>query len=490
MKLSIITTCLNSERTIRFTLNSILSQSYKNIEHIIIDAGSTDGTKKILKKYNHRQKKIFTLKNSSIYQAINFGIKKSTGDYIAILNSDDIYNSNTIIEKVVKIIKKKKFDLYLGDVVFVDKNEFLDPLRFYSAKGYEREMIKKALMPPHPATFVSKRVYERYFLYNENLKIASDFDFFLNTLMKLKLNFFCLNEIIVRMRLGGISTKNFYSFLINSYEIYKSFKINNMSVPYFYIILRLIPKFKQLIYFSKKIINHKFELPKFNFEKEYFYSREIKIVKDLKNIINKNFVLSGLNLSFLGSYAENKVKIYKELYHWPDGSFAYYSYKLKKIAGRDLLKNIKLPKIIQKIVVVGNLTDKSKKYLFSKFKLPIVHIDLPYGDVNKIIQSLKVINLKNKLTFITLPTPKQEIVAEHLSKINKFYKIICIGGSIAMASGDERPVPKLLYKFEFLWRLQFETKRRIKRLTATFYYFLKERFTNNKFKENYIRIVN
>jgi glycosyltransferase involved in cell wall biosynthesis len=314
MKLSIITTCLNSERTIRFTLNSILSQSYKNIEHIIIDAGSTDGTKKILNKYNHRQKKIFTLKNSSIYQAINFGIKKSTGDYIAILNSDDIYNSNTIIEKVVKIIKKKKFDLYLGDVVFIDKNKFLEPVRFYSAKGYERVMIKKALMPPHPATFVSKRVYERYFLYNENLKIASDFDFFLNTLMKLKLNFFYINDVIVRMRLGGVSTKNFYSFLINSYEIYKSFKINNMSVPYFYIILRLVPKFKQLIYFSKKKINRKFELPKFNFEKEYFYSREIKIVKDLKNIINKNFVLSGLNLSFLGSYAGNKVKIYKELY--------------------------------------------------------------------------------------------------------------------------------------------------------------------------------
>ena len=118
MKLSIITTCLNSERTIRFTLNSILSQSYKNIEHIIIDGGSTDGTKKILNKYNHRQKKIFTLKNSSIYQAINFGIKKSTGDYIAILNSDDIYNSNTIIEKVVKIIKKKNL-IYIWEMLFL-----------------------------------------------------------------------------------------------------------------------------------------------------------------------------------------------------------------------------------------------------------------------------------------------------------------------------------------------------------------------------------
>jgi len=117
-------------------------------------------------------------------------------------------------------------------------------------------------------------------------------------------------------------------------------------------------------------------------------------------------------------------------------------------------------------------------------------MDLPYGGVDKIIQSLNVINLKNKLTFITLPTPKQEIIAEHLSKINKFYKIICIGGSIAMVTGDEKPVPKLLYKFEFLWRLQFDTKRRIKRLTSTFYYFLKERFTNNKYKENYIRIIN
>lgn len=352
-------------------------------------------------------------------------------------------------------------------------------------------MIKKALMPPHPATFVSKKLYKENFLYNESLRIASDFEFFLKVFTKLKIKFFYINKIIVRMRLGGISTKNIFSFLINSYEIYKSFKINKMTIPIFYIFLRILPKIKQLFLFNKDKVNKEFALPKFNFEKNYFYSREIKIVKNLKYLINKNFVLSALNLSFLGAYSQNKVKIYKELYHWPDGAFAhYYNNNLKKIAGREFLNNIKLPKIIKTIVVFGNLKKKSKNYLFSKFKLPIKHINLPYGDTDKIIREIKIFNLKNKLVLITLPTPKQEIIAEHLSKINKFYKIICIGGSIAMASGDEKPVPKLLYKFEFLWRLQFETKRRIIRLITTFYYFIKEKFTKNKFKENFIRILN
>ena len=118
MKLSIITTCLNADSTIRFTLDSILSQSYQNIEHIIIDGGSTDETKKILKKYRHTQKKIFTLKNSSIYQAINFGIKKSTGSFVCILNADDIFNSNETIESVVKIIKKKKLRYVFWECCF------------------------------------------------------------------------------------------------------------------------------------------------------------------------------------------------------------------------------------------------------------------------------------------------------------------------------------------------------------------------------------
>jgi len=486
MKLSIITTCLNADSTIRFTLDSILSQSYQNIEHIIVDGGSTDETKKILKKYPHTQKKIFTLKNSSIYQAINFGIKKSTGSFVCVLNADDIFNSNKTVESVVKIIKKKKYDMYFGDVVFIKNNEFLKPVRFYSSKDYKTEMIKKCLMPPHTASFIKREVYEKICLYNENFKIAADFNFFLETLIHFKLKFFIINKIITRMRLGGVSTKNLLSYFYNSYEIYKSFKINKIPLSYFDLLFRVFFKLKELLNLNINKLNKNFELPKINFEKNYFYSRQIKIVKNLNYIINKNFVLSAMNLAFLGSYAQKNVTIYKDLYHWPDGVFASYNYNIKKIPGRNLLKKIKLTKKILKIIVIGNLTIKSKNYLLSKFALPIKHIELPYGNIKKIIKAIKKTNIKNCLVFITLPTPKQEIIAEHLIKKNKFYKIICIGGSIALCSGEESPVPKLLYKFEFLWRLKYETKRRIKRLIITFCYYLKEKYFGNKFKQNYV----
>ena len=489
MKLSIITTCLNSEKTIRFTLNSVLSQSYKNIEHIIVDGGSTDGTKKLLKKYYHPKKKVFNKKGYSIYEAINFGIKKSTGEIVSILNADDLYNNNTIIEEVMQIIKSKNYDIYLGDVVFVKNNNLNRPVRFYSSSGYKKNMILKSLMPPHPGSFVKRNVYNKYCLYNEDLTVASDYNFFLETLIKFKLKFITINKIITRMRTGGVSTKNFFSFIFNGYEIYKSFKINNIKPPIFQICKRIPAKLGQFLYLNIKKLNKEFVLPKNLFEQNYFYSKEYKLVLDINKIINKNFILSGMNLAFLGSLVQKKVSLYKDLYFWPDGIFADYNFGVKKIPGRKLIKKIKLPKIIKKIVVMGNLSPKSHDYLDQKFKLPIYNIKLPYGDINQILNSVTIDIPKKSLVFITLPTPKQEIIAEYLQKKNKYYKIICIGASIGMLSGEEKVVPKILYNYEFLWRLRFDTRRRVIRLVSTFYHYLVGKYITKKFEQNYIRLI-
>ena len=125
IKISIITTCLNSEKTIAYTLNSVFGQTYKKyIEHILIDGGSTDFTIDIIEKYKFTNKKIIISKNSSIYESLNLGIKNSIGDYILILNSDDVLNDNKVIEKVVEIIKKNKEKIYLGDVIYFNSNLF------------------------------------------------------------------------------------------------------------------------------------------------------------------------------------------------------------------------------------------------------------------------------------------------------------------------------------------------------------------------------
>jgi glycosyltransferase involved in cell wall biosynthesis len=179
MKISIITVTLNSAKTLRDTLNSVHSQNYNNIEHIIVDGGSGDETLKILKQYSFKNKKIFIKKNYGIYKSINYGIKHAKGEIIHILNSDDIYNSNSIIKKMMlNIHKQKKIDLFIGNLIFFKERKINSSTRYIESKKFKKKDLKFGIMPAHPALFVRNRLYKKYGTYNEDFKIASDFDFF------------------------------------------------------------------------------------------------------------------------------------------------------------------------------------------------------------------------------------------------------------------------------------------------------------------------
>ena len=490
MKISIITITLNSEKTIRDTLNSVLSQTYKNIEHILVDGGSTDQTLAILKRYPNIKKKIFIKKKTRIYSAMNHGIKKASGDVIAILNSDDVYHSNKTISETINIIKNNpKKNIFFGDVAYFEKNNFYKVSRYYSAKKFSINKMKYGLMPPHPASFIRRKVYDNYGLYNEDFDIASDFEIFLKFLVVKKVNFKIINKIIVRMRAGGISGKNILSYFKTTNEIFTSFKLNNLKTNYLNIIMRIPAKLKQVLMFSEKKINKKFKLFKILFDFENFIGKTFIVIDKIKKIpFNKNFILSGMNLAFLGYYAKGNVYPAKNLYHWPDGIWSRRFVNVEKIPGRKIITEIKIPKKIKKILVLGNITQKSKKYLEKKFNRKINSLSLPYGKISKIIKK-KIQIPKNCLVFITLPTPKQEQLAYHLSKNHSSYKIICIGASIAIASGEEKKVPKYLRKYEFFWRLRSDTLRRIKRLIETFYYYSKCKIFSNLYKETLFKVI-
>ena len=217
---------------------------------------------------------------------------------------------------------------------------------------------------------------------------------------------------------------------------------------------------------------NKFELLLFeNLNLKKSYLQTIKLVTNLNNkFFNKNFILSGLNLAFLGHYVSKETKIVKNLYHWPDGlfKFLFFKNKTKKIPGRDLINNLVIPEFIEKIYVLGDLPDKNKNYLITKFKKKIIHVPLPFAGVKEIIKKIPLID-KNSLCFLTLPTPKQEQVAEYISQSQDNYKIFCIGGAINMITGLEKPCPKFLenYGLETIWRLKTDSKRRTKRLIKT-----------------------
>ena len=484
IKISIITVTLNSQKTLRDTVNSVLSQTYKNIEHIIVDGGSHDQTIKILKRYPNKRKKIYLCKNSGIYRAINYGIKKSSGDYIAILNSDDMYQSDNTISNVVKVIHKNiNTKIFFGNIVYFKQLQFYRIRRFYPGINFNRLQMRYGIMPPHPATFIKKEVYQSNQLYNEKLKIASDFEFFLRTIYIKKIKYKKINQTIVRMRLGGISTRNFLSYILSTKEILRSFNLNNIKVNLISILLRLPIKTIQYINVNKKILNKDFKFPKTFFDKDELFKNNFNVIDDFKKIpFKKNFILSAMNLAFMGYYVANRVYPHKNLYHWVDGVWAQKYTNLNKKPGRELLKNLTIPKEIKNIFIIGNISRKSENYLIKKTKKKIIKQKLPYAE----IETLKKIKIKipdKSLTFITLPTPKQEQLAYEIAKNNKRYKIICIGASISIVSGEEKPVPKSLKNFEFIWRLRTDTARRSLRILETFYYFLKGKFILKKFLE-------
>ena len=485
MKISIVTTSLNSDKSIGHTLSSVYEQTYKNIEHILVDGGSTDSTLKILKQHKVK-KKIIIAKNSSIYEAINIGIKNSAGDYVLILNSDDILDNKNVVKKIVKIIKKNKEKIFLGNVSYFNNYLFDKITRYYTAKNFKKWMFYFGLMPPHPGAFVSSKLAKKI-PYNSKYKIAADYDFFLRVLKIKNEPFKIIDHTITRMRTGGISGKNLMAHFTSSSEIYDSLKLNRQFPSNILINLRYLQKLKQFLFLRKNKI-------KFTTNKKYIstINYHFKVLKKVSSIdFKKNFVLSALNLAFIGSYVNNQVKLYENLIHWPDGVFIKnINIPVKKIPGREVLENLKLPKNIRRIIVLGNLPNISKKYLENKYKRIIINYSLPYGNIKKITNKFKIKITKKDLIFITLPTPKQEQLAEFLISKNKNFKIICIGGSINIVSGLEKEVPVYLYSFEFLWRLRYETLRRISRLISTFLSYIKGKYIYKKLDNLNIKIVN
>jgi hypothetical protein len=326
-------------------------------------------------------------------------------------------------------------------------------------------------------------------LYNETYNIAGDFELFLRLIYVKKIEFNITNILISRMRLGGISTKNIYSYFISSFEILRALNENNIKSSFIKTLLRIPSKIKQLFIFNSKKLNSSFELVTSKYY-NFLFKSNFKLLSNLNNLNNfDTYILSAFNLAFLGSYSKGLIKNNEKLLVWPDGIFIKtLKFNIKKIPGRNIIKYLKLPEQINTIKVFGKLSERSKLFLKKKFNKRIVNIPLPFGSIREITKKRYLIK-NDELIFITLPTPKQEQFAEHLAQNNKKYKIICIGGSIAIASGEEKVVPKKIYYLEFLWRLRYDTLRRLYRLIYTFFLFLYGRYITNKINKISISVA-
>ena len=239
LKVSIITVSYNSQKTIQRTISSVNNQDYSNIEHIFIDGQSDDRTLEIIKSKSNRKNILISQPDMGIYDAMNKGLKIASGDIIGILNSDDIFTSDSVVSKVVKTFIEKKSDILYGNINYFNEKGVI--VRTWKSSKFIKGDFVKGWHPPHPSLFVRRYVYEKDGLFDIDLKIASDFEFMLRIFEKSNYDIIYLNQTVVSMLTGGKS--NSIIGIYKGYkEIQKAFKKNNLTPKSFYFIKRYISK--------------------------------------------------------------------------------------------------------------------------------------------------------------------------------------------------------------------------------------------------------
>ena len=252
MKVSIITVVWNNKETIKDAIDSVLNQTYKDIEYIIVDGASTDGTIDIVNSYKDKISKFISEKDNGLYDAMNKGIQLSNGDIIGMLNSDDFYIDEFVIENVIKEFEAKDVDSVYADLVYVNPGNLDKVVRFYDSSYFSPENFAYGWMPAHPTFFVKKEIYERYGVFRTDLKIGADFDILVRFLYIYNISFSYMREVLVKMRTGGVST-SFNSIWINNIEQLRVCRDHNIDTNIFKILLKY-PRKILGIFKAKKII--------------------------------------------------------------------------------------------------------------------------------------------------------------------------------------------------------------------------------------------
>lgn len=249
MKVSIITISFNSAETLQDTIHSVAMQSYSDIEYIIIDGGSTDETLDIINK-NYRTISYWVSEpDKGIYDAMNKGIRMATGDIIAILNSDDFYVHTDVISQVVEHFQRSGADSVYGDIQYIDRYEPNRVVRNWVSGYYQRHKFLLGWMPPHPAFFVKRTIYETCGNFDTRLKTSADYELMLRFLFKHKISTQYLPELIVHMRAGGVSNQSWKKRILANLEDRRAWKLNGLRPYFFTAILKPLRKINQFLVF-------------------------------------------------------------------------------------------------------------------------------------------------------------------------------------------------------------------------------------------------
>lgn len=231
MKISVITATYNSGKTVRDTIESVLRQTYKDIEYIIIDGKSRDNTMEIVRSYEPQfggRMQYISERDKGIYDAMNKGIAMATGDVVGILNSDDFYTSSDILEQVVKVMTDTEIDAVYGDVHYVDEKNLDKCVRYYSSRLFHRSWMRFGFMPAHPSFYCRRKVYEQFGAFDLSYKVAADFENLLRLIFVHRIRTRYISKDFVTMRTGGASSSGLRSHRLIMHDHLRALRKNGV----------------------------------------------------------------------------------------------------------------------------------------------------------------------------------------------------------------------------------------------------------------------
>lgn len=238
MKISIVTVSFNCARTIARTLQSVALQTWPDVEHILVDGASTDGTMAVVAAYRTGLAHVISEPDSGIYDAMNKGIRLATGDVVAFLNADDFYKDADVLARVSFVMQSERLDALYGDVEFFRAGQQDIVVRRYNSGRFKADRLGWGWMPAHPALFVRRALFERYGTFRTDYRIAGDFEFVARVFKQLELRHRHLPESLVRMQMGGASTSGWRATLQLNREMMRACRSNNISTNWLKLLLR------------------------------------------------------------------------------------------------------------------------------------------------------------------------------------------------------------------------------------------------------------
>jgi glycosyltransferase involved in cell wall biosynthesis len=248
MKFSVITVCFNSESSIQKAIDSVAGQSWPAIEHIVIDGASRDATVGIIQRNLHKIAHFVSEPDTGVYQAMNKGLKLATGDVIAFLNSDDVYQDAKVLETVARTMQDQGLDALYGDVEFFNAAAPEKTVRTYDSGRFSPSRIAWGWMPAHPALFVRRSIYEQFGFFQEDYRIAGDYEFVARIFKNGNLKSIHFSRVLVRMQTGGLSTAGLRATYLLNKEILRACRQNGITSNWLMVLSKYFFKVRELFH--------------------------------------------------------------------------------------------------------------------------------------------------------------------------------------------------------------------------------------------------